>query len=103
MKHLTATGQATIATDPNRLIWYSSNCSFWTDDWGQIAKVGGIPCCPTCQAPGFQTTAQEWEFGISTYDKVKPGYSVWLNGLKGCCHGRAVTIKDLWQQHLKDI
>lgn len=75
MKYRTESGEKTTADDPKRVLWYSSRCGYWTDDWDKLTKVGpGIPACPHCQAVGFQTTAENWDRGIDAYEAQDPGY-----------------------------
>lgn len=70
-QYLTLDGKRTIAEDPNRGVWYSSNCYYWTDDWSKLVKMGpGIPCCPVCKSPGFQSVA--YQFLRSDGDSALP-------------------------------
>jgi hypothetical protein len=65
---VTLAGRRTALTDPERGVWYGQ-CGFWTDDWAALVKIGpGIPACPKCKVPGFQTTAKEWEANARTHE-----------------------------------
>ena len=47
----------TTATDPTCLLWHGP-CGHWTDDWSLLpATPNGIPLCPICKSPGYQTKA----------------------------------------------
>lgn len=60
-KYVTQNGKPVSATDPKRAVWYSARCSYWTDDWSKVVKVGpGIPACPTCQSVGFIADADKF-------------------------------------------
>lgn len=77
------TGESLKADDPKRGVWYSTRCTFWTDDWTRLASNRGIPCCPYCGAVGYQITFQEWDDGAKAYEKQgHPGYVKRLNALK---------------------
>lgn len=94
-KYLKENGHHTAHNDPNRLVWYS-NCSYWTDDWTKLSSVGpgaaigqGIPCCPNCKCPGFQTTFSSWEESSKNYEHSNhPHYQEFLNKSKETCLGR---------------
>ncbi len=83
-------GEVTTADDPDRGIWYSVGCGFWTDEWDQLKTVGpGIPCCPTCKAPGMQATAKDWLGGAEEYEAAgNLRYVEFLQTLKNNCSGR---------------
>jgi hypothetical protein len=73
MKTIDSYGKPIKSDDLDRIIWYSIKCTYWTDDWNKVAKVGpGIPCCPVCRSVGCQIPIVLWEEGIK---KQKPGYS----------------------------
>lgn len=75
----------TTADDPLRLIFFSTACGYWTDDWDKTKKrvIGSDshgelaePICPTCGTAGMQMTYAEWlrtdqlaevDFGIPYY------------------------------------
>lgn len=48
-KYKTFTDTETTADDPERMIVYSTRCSFWTDNWNNVAEVGGLSVCPACK------------------------------------------------------
>lgn len=75
-KYLTLAGKETTADDPKRLLWYSTRCFYWTDDWSKLKKFGSdIPCCPRCGIPGMQATAEEWNDSVLAYEMAgHPGY-----------------------------
>ena len=59
----------TTACDATRLIWHGI-CGHWTDNWNLLDKTpNGIPICPHCKCPGYQTTAQHWFAQIDDYEK----------------------------------
>lgn len=91
-------GGQTTADDPTRLIWYSPQCGFWTDDWDEVqvlpseAHSDGIPCCPQCGLPGFVCTAKLWDDGAAIFQrKGNPGYLNFLEDIKGMCCGKTMT------------
>jgi hypothetical protein len=75
-KYRTLHGTRVDADNPDRGIWYSAGCTFWTDDWNQLdATPGGIPCCPYCRCVGMQTTAEAWFGGVARFQaEGNPGY-----------------------------
>ena len=73
-KYLSANGP-TMADDPKRFLWHGV-CGCWTDEWDLLSQTdAGIPICPNCGCPGFQTTAEAWDEGVAIYEKTKPGYT----------------------------
>jgi hypothetical protein len=97
--YLNTHGQPTTANDPQRMMWYSSQCSYWTDDWDNLKKFGpGIPCCPHCGCPGMQTMVLHWNNGASELDKEEPGYISFLQDVKEKCYGKGVSIGKLWER-----
>ena len=82
-------------------IWYSTMCSYWTDDFDKLSSISGIPCCPHCRCVGFQVELGIWYEGIKKYDLKDPGYQDFMSGLKNVCRGSGVTVSDLWKDHKK--
>lgn len=79
-------GAVTTADDPERGIWYSIRCGYWTDDWSKLKAVGpGIPVCPKCQSPGMQTTAKDRAAGVEQWAKDHPNYEHEINAKKERC------------------
>lgn len=93
-------GDLVQADDPLRLVWYSTSCSFWTDDFDLLTKAGatGIPCCPKCHCVGFQTTASAWEAGVRAYSVGQPAYAKFIADHKNVCEGYGVLTTQLWQK-----
>jgi hypothetical protein len=74
-EYLREDARRTTADDPDRALWYSPRCGYWTDDWGKPAKAGNIPVCPSCGAPGMITTIRKWNANIRKHTaEVDPGY-----------------------------
>ncbi len=83
-------GERTAADDPERGIWYATGkCGYWTDDWSKLTSSNGIPTCPGCGAPGFQTTAGEWFDGAKEFAKTNAHYNEFLSQSKEHCVGKA--------------
>lgn len=81
-------GMPTTADDPERGIWYSVKCSYWTDDWTKTKQHvhSPIPCCPVCLSPGFQTTAGAWEKGVAETEIANhPRYGEFIAAQKEHC------------------
>lgn len=92
-------GRPTTADDPTRMMWYSSLCTYWTDDWSKLKQFGpGIPCCPHCRCPGMQSMMKHWDGGVKTQESTQPGYASFLSGCKETCHGKGVSIGRLWER-----
>jgi hypothetical protein len=73
-------GEITTADDPERGVWYSLRCGYWTDDWSKLKAVGpGIPVCPVCRCPGMRMTAADWAKGVADYAKDHPEYEHEIN------------------------
>lgn len=87
-------------------IWYGP-CGFWTDDWsklstitmereyqsGEIQARSGIPCCPKCKAPGFQSSKADWEKRIAELNKTYPLYDRFIQRTKNVCSGRGYKLR----------
>ncbi len=81
-------GRATSPDDPRRLMWYSTRCSYWTDDWTELKLLGQrIPCCPTCQAVGYQSPFEAFEFMLQSKETSKqlPGFAAYVLEHKEIC------------------
>ena len=80
-------GQATTAQDPNRVMWFSALCGYYTDDWAKLGRLGqhAIPCCPVCRSPGMICTMAEWEEGVEIHEKIDPGYQAFLAAHREQC------------------
>lgn len=86
VKTIDVNGKPVSADDPNRLLWYSAGCGYWTDDWDKLKRTGpGIPCCPRCKCVGMQIDAGKWEKGAKEFDANDPGYEKFLNERKEKC------------------
>lgn len=92
-------------------IWYGF-CTFWTDDWGQLSATpvpegaaiqSGIPCCPECGSVGYEAEANEWWEGVQLLEGSEPGYYKFLKDMKNTCHGKGVSLSDLWEERKKEI
>lgn len=101
--HISADGIRCNPDDPKRLVWYAAGCSFWTDDFDMLNQSGQIPVCPHCGAPGYQSSAADWESGAKTFAAAsgEAGYVEWLQSIRGKCHGRGQdnTGMRLWEKH----
>lgn len=101
-------GRKTSATDSNRMVWSSARCTFWTDDWEKLRAYNstGIPCCPHCGSPGYESVYASWKRSAERHDReVKEGYSTFLQEMKEKCiqndRGKPVAVKEafeLWKQ-----
>ena len=99
--YLSKTGRMVPAHDPDREIWYGP-CGYWTDNWHEVAKGHIIPCCPICQAPGYQTSAKEWFAGAYDFEaKGAWGYIDFLRGHKETCFGRG-GLMGAWKKFLAE-
>lgn len=96
-RYITTHGEPTTAQDEQRVIWYSAQCTFWTDDWSLLKTVGpGIPCCPHCMMPGMQTMFKHWDKGAKEMDTREPGYYTFLQDVKDKCLGKGQAIGKIW-------
>ena len=84
-KYVTSSGEKTTEDDPNRLIWYSAGCGYFTDNWHLLKSANGIPICPKCGCPGMQVEAEKWDEGVFKYDKGNPGYLAFCKNNKEKC------------------
>lgn len=80
-------GDSTTADDPQRVMWYSASCGYWTDDWSKLKKAGGIPCCPTCGMVGMQAEYGSWMCGAEEYGETHPGYMDLIRRCRDQCLG----------------
>ena len=86
-----------------RWIWYSANCSYWTDNFDNLSATahGSIPCCPHCGCVGYQAESDKWDEGITTFNTDDPGYQNFIMGLKKVCRGNGVSVSALWKDYKK--
>jgi hypothetical protein len=88
-KYQLRNGKETDNSDSDRLIWYASgNCGYWTDDWEKIGRTGNyeIPCCPHCNAVGFQDEYNKYIEGAIIFQKAgNPHYLEFLMLHKELC------------------
>ncbi len=93
----------TTADDPERGIWYSASCGYWTDDWSKLATIGpAIPCCPKCGCPGMHCTAEEWLGGAATFEvKGMSRYLECVTMHKERCFGRGWNGLEFYKRWLK--
>lgn len=91
-----ANGQPTTQDDPERLMWYSARCTYWTDDWSKLVLSTGsrIPCCPNCGSPGFQGEMEPWIESAIAYADTNPGYYQFLLGVKEAC--KKINLAQAW-------
>lgn len=103
-KYVKENGRHTAHNDPQRLVWYGP-CTYWTDDWTKLKSIGpGIPCCPHCKCPGFQTTYEHWEDGVKGFElNNHPRYEEFVNKTKETCFGRGVDFIKKYEQWLKNV
>ena len=94
------------AAEITKWVWYSVQCSYWTDDFDDLSKtesvdeaVGGIPCCPYCGMVGYQIELDKWNEALTTYSEVEPGYQDFVLGLKTICRGLGVSVSALWEDY----
>jgi len=64
------TDKPTTAEDPERMIVYSTRCSFWTDNWNNVAYVNDVPVCPGCKNTVI-TTKHNLFFGAMDVELAK--------------------------------
>lgn len=78
-------------------VWYGL-CTFWTATWDTLSRTpNGIPCCPHCGSPGFQTSLENWD-PARFEAEGNEGYGAFLESLREVCHGRGVTTMGLWRE-----
>lgn len=105
-KYMTLDGTIVGPDAINRGVWYSTRgtCGFWTDDWsalgsfgdgatatmpdGRRVEIGGVPCCPTCGCPGFQSEWSHWKSDADKFELEHPHYVEFLLAMKGKCRSR---------------
>lgn len=102
-------GRKTNATDPNRMVWSSARCTFWTDDWDKLRAYNstGIPCCPHCGSPGYESIYQSWKRSVERYDKeVREGFATFLQEMKEKCvqsmDKKPFSVKEAFEAWLKE-
>lgn len=84
--HILDSGQPTTGDDPERGVWYSVACGYWTDNWNRLDTVQGvIPCCPYCRCPGYQIAAKQWFDIRPEWLEKFPCYDVWLPTSRELC------------------
>lgn len=101
-KYLNHAGYQTLHNDPDRMVWHSP-CTYWTDDWTKLRDAGGIPICPTCGCPGFQTDYQNWIDSAIEFEKTHPYYVEFLNQTKEECRGRQNNFMQDYENWLKNV
>ena len=99
----TANGTPTTQEDPERLMWYSARCTYWTDDWSTLVLAigSGIPTCPNCGSVGFQGEMGPWLESAEAYGEANPGYFQFLLGIKEVC--KRENMMQAWQAEQKRL
>lgn len=99
-----AYGQPTTVENDKRMMWYSSRCTYWTDNWGKLARTGpGIPCCPKCGSVGYESAWDQFDRSSKRYDeKAAEGYYVFLQEVKEKCLGANVSVQKAFDEWRKD-
>lgn len=94
-----ANGTPTTKDDPERLMWYSARCTYWTDDWSQLLLAIGsrIPCCPNCGSVGYQGEMGPWLDSAEAYAEANPGYFQFLLEHKEVC--KKVSMMNAWKAY----
>lgn len=99
-------GDATTSDDPRRMLWFSSNCTYWTDDWMKLKTFGdmpdqprsGVPCCPHCGSPGLQAEAAMWLRSAQVHESNgHPAYFAMVQWQKERC-AKTVTQREMIYQ-----
>lgn len=87
-------GVATTADDPERGVWYSIGCGYWTDDWTALGETKlGIPVCPRCGCPGMIIAYNHWMYAAEMHQgSGHPRYVEWLKTRKNVCGGRGYAL-----------
>lgn len=93
------TGVATTAEDPERDVWYSVSCTFWTDEWDKLGASAfyQIPVCPNCGSMGYNGPAQEFEVSPK-FEREHPGYTAKLNE---CKNKTPCQLRSKWMEQFK--
>lgn len=55
-----APGAPTHKNDPERAVWYSAGCTYWTDNWRRLGQTRNIPVCPFCGCVGYIIEMSRW-------------------------------------------
>lgn len=101
-------GRKTNATDPNRMVWSSARCTYYTDDWDKLKSFGpGIPCCPHCGSLGYESVYASWKRSVERHDKeVREGFATFLQEMKEKCvqsmDKKPLSIKEAFEAWLKE-
>lgn len=84
---VTLQGSVTVSDDPQRAVWYSTNCHYWTDNWTKLRLVmHGLPVCLGCGSPGLQATFAPWWKAAEQHEQAgHPGYCERLKSWKEKC------------------
>ncbi len=80
-------------------LFHSVNCGFWTIDFDKLSSNGGIPCCPTCGSPGFETTTEEWDKGL---DQMSAKYVDWIDGMQEKCNPKFKEESVKWARIIEE-
>ena len=103
MKYYRLDGHLATSDDPLREIFYSAYCGYWTDDWSQL-KVIGVPGCPMCGCPGYQTTYDSWMKGAEAFESDgHPDYVEFLLDQKEICNGRGFSFLKAYEKQIAKI
>lgn len=98
-----------LYSPPLTMIWYGF-CTYWTDDWDELSTVPQeddvgapeIPCCPECGSVGFEIEDDEWWEGVQRVEQDQRGYYSFIKALREHCHGKGISIGDLWEEYKKE-
>lgn len=83
-RYLNEKGERTNESDPERLLWHSASCTYWTDDFDAL-NTEYIPTCPKCGSPGYQVLAKKWDEAVEHFERKYPGYTALMVGLQEQC------------------
>lgn len=87
MRHVTDVilGLETSGFDPKRVVWYSMDCGYWTDDFDRLTSA---LTCPFCGSVGGIVSHAYWDACAETHESYHPGYLEFIRTYKEFCFGR---------------
>lgn len=96
-KYLDQRGKETVKENPNRGMWASATCTYWTDNFSKVFFVRrgnmDIPVCPECGSVGAISSHATFEAMLLEMEKKgNIGWGTFVLALKETCQGKGKNL-----------
>ena len=88
--------------DGDGRVFYSLNCTFWTEDWRRMG-FNKIPVCPNCGSPGFEDSFTSFLDKAKNYkdERLGKNYFYFIIWLKNRCYLQIENARFIFNEFLK--